>query len=388
MNDKLTEPSIIETLREFFPDLDSIPHADTISRVLARLNYSAHEIERAHINLLKRLIANKKFKKLLIYGNMPMSIDGTQKCVRNGQLQEQGWLLRTFVNGDSVKHQQYVYVLEANITFANGLSIPLMTEFSYLEDEAFNDDIQRQDCELKTFDRLADRLKKNFPRLKIVLLLDNLYANENVIKTVIDKKWNYLIKLPKKVASLSQRLETQRPNAVHIPGQSHYRGRDQKFYWVNHCNYHGMVVHLIGCREVWEEVDLETGEIIQQYSEHHWISSFSLDINNVHTVCNLASRKRGLIEDSFNTEKNRGYHYEHLFTYNWRGMQGFHLLMRLAHMINALSQFTRALKKYIKTMGISNTLDRIISTLFSPWISKLWVQQQLDNKSQLRFQFE
>ena len=57
------------------------------------------------------------------------------------------------------------------------------------------------------------------------------------------------------------------------------------------------------------------------------------------------------MEDSFNTEKNRGYHYKHAFSYDWNAMQGFHYLMRLAHVINAISEFTKNVKKkYVRKL--------------------------------------
>ena len=77
----------------------------------------------------------------------------------------------------------------------------------------------------------------------------------------------------------------------------------------------------------------KTGEIEIHYSEHTWISSIPLFINNVHELCNLGARKKELIEDSFNTEKNRGYQYQHAYSYNWNAMQGFHYLMRLGHAV-------------------------------------------------------
>ena len=88
---------------------------------------------------------------------------------------------------------------------------------------------------------------------------------------------------------------------------------------------------------------------------------------------NDGARKLGLIEDNFNTEKNRGYHYKHAYSYDWNGIQGFHYLMRLAHCINAISEFTKMLKKYIKSLGCSATLKLIKETLFSPWVTAIVV---------------
>jgi hypothetical protein len=113
-----------------------------------------------------------------------------------------------------------------------------------------------------------------------------------------------------------------------------------------------------------------------------------LHINNVHELLNLGARKKELIEDNFNTEKNRGYRYKHAFSYDWNAMQGFHYLMRLGHAINALSEFTKKLKHYIKSLGCSATLKLIKETLFHPWLPTEWIDDQNHVTPQLRFQFE
>tara|TARA_B100001996_G_scaffold362436_1_gene329942 strand:+ start:453 stop:2009 length:1557 start_codon:yes stop_codon:yes gene_type:complete len=385
MNKKLTAPAITETLRKFFPEIDTIPHADTVARVLGALDYDANELQQIMTRLIKQLIRNKKFKKWLIKGRLPISIDGTQKHVREGQLQEQGWLVRKVGKGQD--EQQYVYVLEANLTFKNGLTIPFMTEFCELDDEAFHDSESRQDCEIKAFMRLTDKMKKDFPRLKMLIILDHLYAAKSVLAQLSLHHWDYLIKLPAKLTQLTEILDDARERAEAIPNQQYYRERDQKFYWVNSCEYDGHVIHLVGCREVWKEVGVENSEIEHKYSDHRWISSLSVDINNVHELCNLAARKRALIEDSMNTEKHRGYRYERVLSYDWNAMKGFHLLMRLAHAMNAIAQFTKALKKHMKTLGIGNTFDIIFSALSNLWLSDKWIEKERQRAPQIRFDF-
>ena len=66
--------------------------------------------------------------------------------------------------------QQYVYVLEANLVFHNGMTLPLFSEFlSHAEGDP---DDAKQDCELKAFKRLAAKIKQEFPRLHILILLE------------------------------------------------------------------------------------------------------------------------------------------------------------------------------------------------------------------------
>ena len=48
---------------------------------------------------------------------------------------------------------------------------------------------RKQDCETKAFKRLAEKLKKAFPRLPIILLADSLYASEPVMDICRRNDW-------------------------------------------------------------------------------------------------------------------------------------------------------------------------------------------------------
>lgn len=286
------------------------------------------------------------------------------------------------------KLQQYLYVLEANITFHNGLIIPLLTEFCWIDCDKGKDENAKQDSELSAFKRLSNKLKFYFPRRKIIILLDSLYACDTVFTTLKEKKWEFMIKLPTKFKALYEPLKAMSKNSVNIPGQLCYREREQEFYWINGLTHKGNTVHVVACRDQWPDVSKDTGDITTERSEHTWISSQELSLSNVHYLCNLSGRKREFIEDSFNTEKNRGYRYEHLFSYNWNALQGYHLLMRLAHAINAISEFTKKLKKYIKESGCANILKKIFDGLKHPWLSENWFKQFLPITPYLYFKLE
>ena len=48
---------------------------------------------------------------------------------------------------------------------------------------------------MKAFKRLAKKIKKNYPRLKILISGDALYANQKVIDICRENKWKYIIRL-------------------------------------------------------------------------------------------------------------------------------------------------------------------------------------------------
>lgn len=254
INRELTGGTIHHHLRKIFPEIDSVPHADTLARLLERINLS--EIERAHVLLIKELISGKKFKKLLINQSLPITIDGCQKLFRDGLLHDSNWLQRTVGSQDNKTSQQYVYALEANITLKNGLAIPLLTEYLSMQNNQLISRESKQDSELAAFERLAERLKKHFPRLKILVFMDALFATQDVMTILNKNKWDYLIQFSKnKLKSFAKILNKRRKEKLMIPGQPYYRERRQEFYWRNHLPYGydwQLDINLIACLERYE----------------------------------------------------------------------------------------------------------------------------------------
>ncbi len=390
MNRELTSPVLVAHLAAVFPEFESIPHADTITRLLEKIDPKS--IESAHIQLIKELIKNKKFKSLLVQGHLPITLDGTQKVVRHGLLQDERWCERVVGNPEAGNKQQYVYVLEANLTFNNGLTVPLMTEYLYRETNELLQAEGKQDSETTAFERLASRLKSYFPRLKLLLLADAMFATQTVMGILHKNHWAFILNLPKqKCTDLAKQLNQQKALAQEIPGQPAYRKRRQEFYWKNDVTYGydwELTLHLAGCKERYEEVDQKTGEIVEHFVERAWISSLRVSLGQVHELFNLTARQKGFIEDSHNTEKNRGYHYKHAYSYDWHAMQGFHYLLRLGHALNALSEFCQGIKQTVITYGVAATLKQIKETLVNPWLPIEWYQEQRLLTPQLRLQLE
>jgi len=386
-NRELSRPAFLETLKELFPELESLPHGDTLNRLLERIDLN--ELEQAHLDLLRRLMRNKKFRRFLVNKCYPIAIDGTQKLARHGQCNDIEWLERRFEGKDGEKVQHYVYVLEANLVFYNGLTVPLMSEFlSYAEGDPDN---HKQDCELKAFKRLAERLKKEFPRLPVMVLLDGLYPNGPLMELCRNYRWQYMIVLPDKcLSSVWEEVEALRPLQSSNQRRSVWRGRRQHFRWVNDIDYRydngksQISVHVVICVETWEEVDNETAEIVTRQARHVWISSHPLTWSNVLERCNHGARCRWGIETSMLIEKHHGYNYEHRFSHNWNAMKGFHYLMRIAQVLNAIALCTRAVAQQVKRIGVLSFLKLVRETCANRWLSPKWIQKFIQLPYQLR----
>jgi hypothetical protein len=388
-NRELSRPAFLATLQSLFPELETLPHADTLNRLLADIDVV--HLEEAHVALVRRLIRNKKFRRYLIAQCYPIAIDGTQKLARNGQWQAEQWLERRRETAEGEHVQQYVYVLEANLVFHNGVTLPLLSEFlSYAEGDP---DDHKQACERNAFYRLAARLKAYFPRLPVMLLLDGLYPNGPLMALCHQYGWQFMIVLPDRcLPSVWEEVEALKPRQPHHRHSQTWRGRQQRFWWVNDITYSyegdrkSLLVHVVGCEETWQEIDPHSGELIDKQARHVWLSSHRLQHDNVHPRGNLAARQRWGIEVSMQLEKRQGYCYEHAFSHDWNAMQGYHALMRLAHLLNALALATRRVAKRVRELGVQAFLRFVRESCAHRWLRLEWLQQLRACPLQLRLE--
>ena len=382
---EMTMPVFLQNLKKYFPEIEKLPHNDTLMRLLTGIEVD--QIEKALIACIQKLIRNKKFVRYLINRCYPIAIDGTQKMVRSYIWSEECQERTVGKEGQKYK-QYYVYVLEASLAFQNGMTLPFMSEFlSYTEGDT---DREKQDCETKAFKRLARRLKSTFKRLPIMLLLDGLYANGPVMEICHINRWDYMIVLKDKSLptvweeyNVLQGLESQNPFKMK------WGNRKQSFKWVNNIEYEDNrknthPVHVVVCEETWEEVDQKTNVIVVRKSKHAWISSKMLNRQNIHERCNLAARHRWNIELEILIQKHHGYQYEHCFSYNWNAMKGYHFLMRIGLMLNVLVQYSECFIDVIKTLGKRGAVKFIFETLKGPWLKADYVKKQLEKPFQLR----
>ncbi|MCP3946211.1 transposase family protein, partial [Herbaspirillum sp.] len=385
-NRKMTMPTFQANLKLLIPDFEEIPHHDTLYRLLRRMDPG--DLESAHLELVKRLIRNKKFGRHLIKGRYPIAIDGTQKWMREWPFSDEALERRVGV-GEQKKSQFYVYVLEACLAFANGMVIPLMSEFLVHRDGEGD----AQDCEQKAFDRLAGRLKQRFPRLRILLLLDGLFPNGPRMALCRRYRWQFMIVLQNDcLPSVWEEYEGLRrlqpdDNRWHHP----WGNRRQRFMWVNEIEHtygrhqrRRLILHVVVCEETWQDVDRD-GETVERHSRHAWVSSEPLTVHNLHQRCNLAARHRWGIEANILVEKHQGYHYEHCFAYDFNAMRGYHYLMHLGHLFNILARYSQRLQEPIRTHGVRGFFEFLRETVAGPWLEPEALRARFARRCQLRF---
>ncbi|MFZ3102239.1 MAG: transposase family protein [Desulfitobacteriaceae bacterium] len=251
-NKEMSTAIFFENMKAMFPDFETMPHADTLSRLLEGIK--VEEIEESRLELFGHLVKRKKFRNYLINKRYVIAIDGTRKFMRTGHWTEEPLVRHV---GKDKQEQYYVYVLEAVVILENGITLPLMSEF--LNNEEYREvSTNKQDCECKAFYRFAQRIKTWFSKLKISVTMDGLYACGPVIKTCRDYGWDYMF-----VFKEGSMKDTWREamGLIRLTPENiikrHCGSRNQVYRWINDVEYtYGRCkerLHVVVCEESWEE---------------------------------------------------------------------------------------------------------------------------------------
>ena len=354
-NKKISKPIFWSNVKAMFPEFDSMPHADTLARLLERIN--VEEIQECLVELLQDLIRRKKFRNHLINKRYLTAVDGTQKFFRSYPWEPEA--LKRHVGGEARIPQYYVYALDSVLILDNGIVLPVLTEI--LENKDWIEGESKQDCERKAFKRLAKKLYKIFGKGKVTLVADGLYACGPVIKKCREYQWDYMIVLKEdgmsdvwKEATGLMRLEPS--NCLQV----NWGGRQQDYQWANEIEYeHGVktriteILNVVICHETWIENHTRSSKTEERKATRYaWISSKPITKKNVFTRCTKMARYRWKIENNFLIEKHEGYNFEHCYSYDC-----FHYLMKVGHFLNVMAVNSELLAEYVDESGICGFIN-------------------------------
>jgi len=253
----------------------------------------------------------------------------------------------------------------------------------------------KQDCELRAFYRLVERLKRAFPHLRIMLLLDGLFACGPVMDRCRAYGWQFMIVLQE--GSLPQVWEEYQGLRKLLGAEERlsqrWGDREQSFELVNDIEYRygdnekkRLKIHLAVCHESWQEVDKQ-GEIVTRSSTWAWLSDLPFSRATAHVRCNLGARHRWGIEEGLLVEKWQGYDYEHCYAEDWNAMRGYHYLMRIGHLLNVLASIASTLISAFKERGAQGFIAWVRGTLSGRWLEPARLQARLAAPFQLRLLF-
>jgi hypothetical protein len=341
--------------------VDEIPHGDTLNYGFKRL--VVVQMQEVVCRMVAVLIRKKVlYRWRLLNKYYLVVIDGTGSLNFKEQHCEH-CLTKKLKNGETL---YYHPLLEAKLVTANGFAFSLMTEFI----ENSDPEATKQDCELKAFYRLSDRLKARFPRLAICLLLDGLFAGGPTFERCQKNGWQYFIVLTDDdLASVQQefealyRLAPENHKEIEFGQKKAIR---QSYRWVNQISYvdSQRKEHQLSVLECVEEKTDSQGET--STTKFKWLTSFEVTVRIADVLANDGARLRWKIEnEGFNSQKNGGFKLEHAYSEDETAGKIFYLLMQIAHLIFQLVEKGSLFRKAFPT-GVGS-LQNIAFHLLEAW---------------------
>lgn len=315
-----------------YEELEELPHYDTINNFLKKLeNY---QLEKIRKYMIKELLKKRSFEHYRYNDKYwIIAIDATGMFSFNKKHCEH-CLKRTFKNketGEIERVEYYHNVLEAKLVIGD-MVFSIETEF--IENE--HEDIEKQDCELKAFSRLAKRLKKEYPKLPICILGDSLYACDRTFEICKENRWKYILRFKEgsipSIAKEFQAIQKIEPKELKIEQRLEKEEITKLYKYVNEIDYCNKKINIVECKEqIFNKKDGKETE-----NTFVFITDIEISEKKAEKIV-AAGRSRWKIEnEAFNNQKNISYDIEHACCLDYNAMKNHYLLIQIADILKQL----------------------------------------------------
>lgn len=290
-----------------------ILHGDTLNDYLCTLP-PAH-LEHLPPKMVDRLIRMRSLDYARLFGMYLIVIDATG--TRYSTTRHCPYCLTQTHNGKTI---YYHLVLEAKLITPDGMVFSIGSQFV----ENADPNATKQDCELAAFPRLAAKIKERFPRLPICLLLDGLYANQNVFALCKLYHWHWIITFKQgRLPTAFREFHTLKALCPQNTIETTVQDRYQLLSWVCDLEHEGHRFAAFDCL---------TYNDNQEPVYFAWISDLPVNASSVVKLANHGGRKRWTIENQgFNNQKNQGYELEHAYSLNNNAIKNYYFILQIAH---------------------------------------------------------
>ena len=318
---------------------------DNLDKVISRL--SAECLSELKVKMIKHLITKKRLNHLRFNGHFLIAFDGTGMYHYDYEPFE-GCPYK--VNGNTKTY--YAQVLEAKLVGEGGWSLSIATE--WLDNSEDISPKNKQDCELKAFKRLAQKVKNQFKRLPIIVLADGLYANDPVFTLCQNCGWGYLFTfkkgcIPQIYHDIQSILRVQQDRfeieRLAFKNKATQELIAQKANFITGLEYKE---HKVNWVDFDEEIRKE-GEDWQEENHFTYLTNLSLSKSNIFEVIE-AGRLRWKIEnEGFNTQKNSKLALEHKYARSdFKRMKIYYELLQISHMLEQLTLKRKEVREKVK----------------------------------------
>ena len=338
MTRKFNDEKTVENLYSFIgdPRKEYLPHGVTENEFLERLD--PENLENIQKEIAYTMIRRKTFEDARVLKKWQVIIDATE--LDEGYRKKNDFYLgRCYNRGEAEEFMKYHRsVLEAKLYLGNNLLCSIASEPIENSEEYIHQSEEKvkQDCESKAFVRLAEKIRKRFPRLPIILTADGLYVSQKVIQICKDYGWDYIIRYKEGCApSIAKEYEAL-PEKEKVGSETEYQ---------NQILFQNTEVNLIYYRE--KKIGADGKEKVTEFA---WITSIPISPKNAMKIVK-AGRNRWKIENQgFNRQKHWQGNIEHACSWNERAQKNHYLMEQIADFIKQLYEYFYLERNEIKKL--------------------------------------
>lgn len=209
------------------------------------------------------------------------------------------------------------------------------------------DGVKKNDCERNASKRLLRDLKREHPHLKLIIIEDALASNAPHIRLLEELEYRYILGVkPKDHAWLFDWVNASKKNSYNYTDQNNVK---HIFEYVNDVPLNESNEDVrVNFLEYWEEKP-------KGKKQHFtWVTDFSITDSNCYQLMRGGRARWKIENETFNTLKNQGYHFEHNFGHGKKHLSHvMALLMMLAFLLDELQfigcNFMKAAKEKTKS---------------------------------------
>lgn len=239
--------------------------------------------------------------------------------------------------------------------------IPLMPEPIGKQDGT-----DKNDCEREAAKRLIGKLRRDHPHLKVIVTEDGLSSNAPHIEVLHRHNLHYILGVKEgDHAYLFEQVE-----AAERAGRVTYYDRNDKATGLHHrfrfvsdmplnASHADLRVNFLEC---WER----DGDKVQHFS---WITDLRVNKGTVYQLMRGGRARWRIENETFNTLKNQGYHFEHNYGHGYQHLSVvFAILMMLAFFVDQVQQLCCPLFQAVwAKLGSKRRLWEKMRALFSDY---------------------
>ena len=203
------------------------------------------------------------------------------------------------------------------------------------------DGTDKNDCERNAAKRLVAKLRQDHPHLKFIVTEDSLSSNAPHIEILQDYALHYILGVKEGDHSyLFQQVQA----AEHAGRVSYYERHDRAARVVHRFRFINQVPLNASKAEVRVNF-IEYWELGQRKVQHFsWVTDLRVSQRNVYQLMRGGRARWKIENETFNTLKNQGYHFEHNYGHGEQHLSVvFAMLMMLAFLVDQAQQLCCAL---------------------------------------------